>query len=351
MELYIIVLVIIAIFLSKRKGKSFASSNLSDSKLYTRLSLLPVTQIILCCIVWFMTFLFFKMLSSKSPYLESAIEENLGVFSDIASDSYNDYRSGKLGPYIADAIKYHKWCIYLFFGLLASLIFQLYALKNKKCSKGIILFINSVLSLVLLAITYFIMYNCEMGGAKLVSVETLEFLSPREGNAIKNGINWTSFFFLALFVSHYYNYRWLNLYYEKAKEDNSGANKFKDCNAGEPSNSSTIEKLGELSQSGIPTNEGYDTSKGNVVQSDNTEDNGTKVYLLRQLKILFDAEILTSEEFANQKQDVLFSEAIPIWFPEKTKTEMLFELKKLLDENVLNQEEFDCQKKVILNTY
>ena len=230
MELYIIVFVIIAIFLSKRKGKSFASSNLSDSKLYTRLSLLPVTQIILCCIVWFMAFFALKMLSSKSPYIESAIEENLGDFSEYALVQFNEYRSDKLGPYIAEATKYHEWCIYLFCGLWASLIFQLYALKGKKCSKGIILLVNSVLSLVLLAITYFIMYNCEMGGAKLVSVETFEFLSPREGNAIKNGINWTSFFFLALFVSHYYNHRWLNLYYEKAKEDNSGANKFKDCN-------------------------------------------------------------------------------------------------------------------------
>ncbi len=298
-----------------------------------------------------MAFFALKMLSSKSPYIESAIEENLGDFSEYALVQFNEYRSDKLGPYIAEATKYHEWCIYLFCGLWASLIFQLYALKGKKCSKGIILLVNSVLSLVLLAITYFIMYNCEMGGAKLVSVETFEFLSPREGNAIKNGINWTSFFFLALFVSHYYNHRWLNLYYEKAKEDNSGANKFKDCNAEEPSNSSTIEQLRGLSQSGILANEKYDTSKEHVVPSDKTEDNGTKIDLLRQLKILVDAEILTPEEFANQKQDVLFSKAIPIWFPEKTKTEMLFELKKLLDEKVLTQEEFDYQKRVILNTY
>ena len=83
-------------------------------------------------------------------------------------------------------------------------------------------------------------------------------------------------------------------------------------------------------------------------QSDQTNDEN-KVDLLRNLKTLYDAEILTSEEFDKQKQDVLFSETIPMWIQGKTKVEILIELKTLLDEGILAQEEFDYQKMDILD--
>lgn len=111
-----------------------------------------------------------------------------------------------------------------------------------------------------------------------------------------------------------------------------------------------IAKLDELLHAGILTEEEYDTEVKNIMpQSDRTNDEN-KVDMLRNLKTLYDAEILTSEEFDKQKQDVLFSETIPIWIQGKTKAEILIELKVLLDEGILTQEEFDYQKMDILDS-
>jgi hypothetical protein len=110
-----------------------------------------------------------------------------------------------------------------------------------------------------------------------------------------------------------------------------------------------IEQLDELLHAGILTEEEYDTEVKNIMPQTSYTGNN-KVDMLRNLKALYDAEILTSEEFDKQKQDVLFSETIPIWIQGKTKAEILIELKVLLDEGILTQEEFDYQKMDILDS-
>ena len=111
-----------------------------------------------------------------------------------------------------------------------------------------------------------------------------------------------------------------------------------------------IEQLDELFHAGILTEKEYKAEKKRFVPIVDNSDKDTKIVLLRNLKSLQEAEILTIEEFNEQKHDVLSSKAIPIWVKEKTKVEILIELKKLLDEKILSQEEFDAQKKEILNT-
>jgi hypothetical protein len=110
----------------------------------------------------------------------------------------------------------------------------------------------------------------------------------------------------------------------------------------------SIEQLDELLHAGILTEEEYDLEISKNTPS--AQDGNTKIGMLRKLKALLEGNILSPEEYDKEKIEIIYSEKIPAWIPEKTMVETLVEFKKLLDAGILTQEEFDYTKMDILNS-
>ena len=167
---------IIAAFLYFRRNKVVAASNLSGTIQYIRLWMLPLFQLAVCAFFLFASYVAIDMLSRKSPFMDQIIKDNLGVFSNIASDTFNDYRTDKLAPFIEECNKVHRYALYLFYGSIASFVFQIYVLKNKVCSKESVLYTTIAFSALILTVAYFYYYNGDYSFSVLVSTETLGLL-------------------------------------------------------------------------------------------------------------------------------------------------------------------------------
>ena len=121
-------------------------------------------------------------------------------------------------------------------------------------------------------------------------------------------------------------------------------------------------KLEDLFAAGILTEEEYIELKNNIapsavqlsiqtspqrIKADEEVENN-KIAILHKLKLLLDSEVLTPEEYREQKQSILSVASIP-WGKDMTTIDILIEMNSLLDADILTQEEFDAQKKEILN--
>lgn len=311
------------------------------------------------------------------------LSENLGVFSFIGEaieEQLNESYSEEVMTHLAKAIDYRKWPQILIYSSLIAIFVDIFCLYNRSSDSRKFLI---VMRLAFTVAVGFLAYSGVMivygVAATRLNAKTYGILSltggTSDGYSVGVALMSAAFYVVPLLLIHLIHYKCANRYFENeddylynqpelapVEQTSQFPHHFQSPQIPvspqayiEPSlpeinaTGATIEQLDELLHAGILTDEEYDTEVKNIMpQSDQTNDEN-KVDLLRNLKTLYDAEILTSEEFDKQKQDVLFSETIPMWIQGKTKVEILIELKTLLDEGILAQEEFDYQKMDILD--
>ena len=110
-----------------------------------------------------------------------------------------------------------------------------------------------------------------------------------------------------------------------------------------------LNKLDELLESGVITNEEYIEEKKNIASYAyrSAKQKNNKTMILRSLKLLLDLSIITSEEYKKQKKSTLSVVSIP-WDKDKSKYEILEEMQSLFDDNILTEEEFSFHEKQLL---
>ncbi|WP_288275411.1 SHOCT domain-containing protein [uncultured Prevotella sp.] len=269
---WLICIAIIAIFLYYRRNKVVAASRLSGSIQYFRLWLLPLFQLIACAFFLFVSYIVLDILSHQSPFMRQIIKDNLGFFSNVVSNIFNDYRTDILAPFIEECNKIHNYAVYLFYGSIASLVFQIYVLKNKVCSKDIVMYTTLAISFLMLIVAYLTFYNEDYALSALISTETLGLLDSNEEKAIESAIEIVGKLGVILFFFHYYHNIWLHQYYDVVDETD------------------------------ITSTESY----AEVDSPDNQSDKN-KYQNLKDLKALLDAGILSQEEFDALKKEILNS--------------------------------------------
>jgi len=269
---WLICIVVVGAFLYYRRNKVVAASNLSLNLQCFRLLILPVFQLSICFLIIDLSHSVLELLLSKISFTDHIIKNNLGIFSNIASDAFNDYRTDKLAPHIENLNNVHKYAVYLFYGLIASFIFQIVVLKNKICSITTLLYTSILFSVLLLIVSYYFNYYYELGGSAFLSTETLGLLGSSKEKALDTaigGVGKTGT--ILFFITYYYNI-WLHQYY------------------------------GEIDEIDI-------TSTGSLIETDSSDEQSddNKYKNLKDLKALLDAGILTQEEFDAQKKEILNS--------------------------------------------
>ena len=271
---WLICIAVVGAFLYYRRNKVVAASNLSGTIQYLRLWMLPLFQLAVCAIIVFISFADLNFLSSKSPFMNQIIRENLGVFSSFASDTFNDYRAEKLTPHIESMNNLHRYATYIFYISIVSLFFHIYVLKNKICSKQTVLGFAILFTVVILILDYNYLYIGSKGFSAFASTETLGIwglLGKSENETIESAIDGVCTLGVILFFFHYYHNIWLSQYYEEVDETN------------------------------ITSMESLTETDGSDEQSDDSK----KYQDLKDLKALLDAGILTQEEFDTQKKEIL----------------------------------------------
>ncbi len=214
-----------------------------------------------------------EVLSYKSPVMDQLIKDNLGVFSSIASDMFNNYRTEKFAPLIEQANKIHKYAIYLFYGSIASFIFYVYVLKNKILSKDFVHLFSIAFSIIILVLTYHYYYNDALFGSALISTETLGLFGGSKEDAVDSALKSVGYLGTVLFFLHYYQKKLLLQYYYEPDEE-------------------------------VCTNDEY----LNVKDKSEGQSDDVKFQNLRDLKALLDSGVLTQEEFDKQKKEILNSD-------------------------------------------
>jgi len=268
---YIAIIVIIW-FLYRRNKKGESPVTLSDNGLFICLLILPIIHLLCSFVPLLLSFVTIDLLSSKSQILGPIIKENLGVFSTIANDLFEEYRSDALSPYISDANKYHGWSIYLFYAAVVLVVINIFVLIKRMVSKEILLGLSFFFSIAFLVISYYVFYNFSMGLNKMVSAETLGLFSNSSDDIINETLDFCSIFVLILFFCHYYHSIWLRKYY------------------------------GEVDDTNIAIVEPSTDVENRINQSDNN-----KYQNLKDLKALLDSGVLSQEEFDNLKKEILNS--------------------------------------------
>lgn len=272
---WLICIAVVGAFLYYRRNKLIAASNLSGTIQYIRLWLLPLFQVAVCAIIVFISFAALNFLLSNSPFMDQLIRENLGVFSSIASDTFNDYRAEKLTPHIESMNNLHRYATYIFYISIVSLIFHIYVLKNKICSKQTVFGFAILFTVVILILDYNYLYNSSKGFSAFVSTETLGLwglFGKSENETIESAIDSVCTLGAVLFFFHYYHNIWLRQYYDEVDETDT-----------------------------ISTESLTETDSSDEQSDDNKYQN------LKDLKALLDAGILTQEEFDAQKKEILYS--------------------------------------------
>ena len=242
----------------------------NTSHKFGRLLILPIAQLLICGIILFVANMVEEILLSKSPFLEETIGKNLGIFSGIASEIFNDYRSDKLSPYIVEINKLHNWVLYLFYGLIASFVLQIYALKSKICPKEIIICFCLLISIALLYLNYRVLYASNSGTEVLISTETLGLFGANKGKARLSAIESMAIYLLVLFFLHYYHNRWISQYYcepFKMESDKSRTVVTKNVENADNDKFENLRKLKELLDSGMLTQEEFDAQKKQILNT------------------------------------------------------------------------------------
>lgn len=273
---WLICIAVVGAFLFYRRNRVVVASNLSKSTQYVRLWLLPIFQFVVCAIIVFISLAALDFLLSQSPFMDQIIRENLGVFSSIASDTFNDYRTEKLTPHIESMNNLHRYATYLFYISIVSLFFHIYVLKNKICSKQTVFVFAILFTVVILILDYNYLYNSSKGFAAYASTETLGLwglFGKSENETIESAIDGVCTLGVIFFFIHYYHNIWLSQYYDEVDETDI----------------TSTESLTEIDS------------------SDEQSDESKKYQNLKDLKALLDAGILTQEEFDTQKKEILNS--------------------------------------------
>jgi hypothetical protein len=219
MNTLLILIAIIAIFLYYQRNKIIYPSNLPEMHQYIRLWIYPFFQFLICAFFLWASYIAIEAFSYKSPVMDQLIKDNLGVFSSIASDMFNNYRAEKFAPLIEQANEIHKYAIYLFYGSIASFIFHVYVLKNKILSKDFVHSFSIAFSIIILVLTYHYYYNSALFGSALVSTETLGLFGGSKEDAADSALESVGYLGTVLFFLHYYKKKLLLQYYYEPDEE------------------------------------------------------------------------------------------------------------------------------------
>ena len=230
MNWILVCIVIIGLFLYYNRNKVVYPSYLPGTQQYIRLWQIPFFQLLICCLFLLGAKMNIEMLLSKSPFMSQIIEDNLGIFSSIASDVFNKYRTEELAPYIEKANEVHKYTIYLFYGSIANFLFHIYVLKNKVCSKDLVLCLSAIFSAIILIVGYISLYNSDLSSSALISTETIGIWGISKENSKEYALGVVSTIGLFLFFINYYQKVWLLQYYDgmeaiKSNNDDEITNK------------------------------------------------------------------------------------------------------------------------------
>ena len=319
----------------------------------------------------------------------SSLSENLGVFSFIGESietQLNEGYSEEIQQHLAKAIGYRKWPQILMYASLITIFLDLLCLYFKGSnSKTFLLVIRSGFTLAICYLVYsgtIIVY--EVSSTRLAA-KTYGLFELIGGTSYSYSgsvaLFAVAYFLIPLIVIHLIHFKCANRYFDSEEEDyDSPIVKPEPASQPVPIASSdvqnnqisyqtsqellpeqaqssnveavveeaSIEQLDELLHAGILTKDEYDLEISKITPS--TQDGDTKIGMLRKLKSLLEGNILSPEEYKQEKIEILYSEKIPAWIPDKTMVEILIEFKKLLDDGTLVQEEFDTLKKEMLNS-
>ena len=321
----------------------------------------------------------------------TALSDNLGIFSFIGEaieDSLRDSYTEDLQEHLTKAIEFRRWAQILMYTSQFYFFVDLLCLyfRTSNC-KWLVLISRFIFTIVIGFLIYSELLLIYIISSTILDAKTYGILSLFSGGdsfgyEILCSLLSAAIFVIPLILLHIIHFICANCYFESdadyypITEELPAANQIAlsqfaqkaaiipqnndipqqsvslitTFESQESSGDAVIEKLDELFHSGILTEEEFRAEKEKLMHKVGNSDKDTKIHILRDLKSLHDAEILTIDEFNKEKHCIISSKAIPIWKQGKTKVEILIELKKLLDENVLSQEEFNCQKMEILKS-
>lgn len=318
----------------------------------------------------------------------SYLSENLGVFSFIGESietQLNEGYSEEIQQHLAKAIDYRKWPQILMYASLISIFLDLLCFYFKGSdSKRFLIIMRGCFTVAICYLVYsgtIIVY--EVSSTRLAA-KTYGLFELIGGTSYSYSgsvaLFAVAFFLIPLIIIHLIHFKCANRFFASEDEDyNYLAAKPEPANQPIPVASSdiqnnqnsyhasqellpeqpqssnveaveevSIEQLDELLHAGILTEEEYDLEISKITPS--AQDGNTKIGMLRKLKALLEGNILSPEEYDKEKIEIVYSEKIPAWIPEKTMVETLVEFKRLLDAGILTQEEFDYTKMDILNS-
>lgn len=318
----------------------------------------------------------------------SYLSENLGVFSFIGESietQLNEGYSEEIQQHLAKAIDYRKWPQILMYASLISIFLDLLCFYFKGSdSKRFLIIMRGCFTVAICYLVYsgtIIVY--EVSSTRLAA-KTYGLFELIGGTSYSYSgsvaLFAVAYFLIPLIIIHLIHFKCANRFFDSEDEDyNYSSVKPEPANQPVPVDSSDIQnnpisyqtsqellpeqlqssneeaveevsigQLDELLHAGILTEEEYSMEVSKITPS--TPDDNTKIGMLRKLKSLLEGNILSPEEYKQEKIEILYSEKIPAWIPDKTMVEILIEFKKLLDDGTLVQEEFDTLKKEMLNS-
>ena len=316
------------------------------------------------------------------------LSQNLGVFSFIGESieaQLNEGYSEEIRQHLTKAIDYRKWPQILIYASLISIFLDLLCFYFKGSdSKRFLLIMRGCFTVAICYLVYsgtIIVYDV---ASTRLAAKTYGLFELIGGTSYAYGgpvaLISVAYFLIPLAIIHMIHFKCASRYFDSEDEDyNYPAFIPEPTNQPVPVASSdiqnnqisyqtsqellpeqpqssnveaveevSIEQLDELLHAGILTEEEYDLEISKITPS--AQDGNTKIGMLRKLKALLEGNILSPEEYDKEKIEIIYSEKIPAWIPEKTMVETLVEFKKLLDAGILTQEEFDYTKMDILNS-
>ena len=115
-----------------------------------------------------------------------------------------------------------------------------------------------------------VLYACDMGTEVMMSTETFGLLGASSGYAMQSTIGSMAIYLLILFFLHYFHNRWINQYYLEPSEldiEETKENVMKNEDNSDEDKFDNLRKLKELLDSGILTQEEFDTQKKQILNS------------------------------------------------------------------------------------
>ena len=213
MSAVIIVLAILAFYFYRKAKNPNAYDEFSEDQLFKRLWYLPIVQLVVCLVVFFLGYVGVQICMQQSPWLADAVRDNFGMFGTIGAELINQNLQDNLAPVLVQADRLHGWSQYLLYAAIISLGLQVFALKEKKVSMEIILGITGIISVAAIYLAYQIACTMDLAMNVFLSNETLGLLSNYPGHAIEQGLDCAGILFIILTIYHYGHYNYLARYY------------------------------------------------------------------------------------------------------------------------------------------